>query len=93
MVTRKSITLHNYYPFLTIFQPGKSDALALAIPLWDVVLCFSCCGQVSGPSDILLVLGVAVRNALLQLSTTPGPMLNIYTFFFHQEIPCEPPYH
>ena len=41
LITGKSITLHNYYPVLTMFQSRKSVGLALAIPLWDIALCFS----------------------------------------------------
>ena len=41
LITRKSSTLDNYQP-VTMFHPGKSVGLALTIPLWDIVLCFSC---------------------------------------------------
>ena len=42
LVTRKTFTLHNYQPVLAMFLPGKSVALALAIPIQDIALCFSC---------------------------------------------------
>ena len=35
-----------------MFQPRKSVGLALAIPLWDIALCFSC---ISNASHWLLV--------------------------------------
>ena len=41
-ITGKSITLHNYQPVLTMLTPTKSVGLALAIPLCDIALCFSC---------------------------------------------------